>query len=74
VLQPKAKFIQPIAYGMCCCFLSKDWMRVHFNNDWLAATWLMLWATWVATIVCFALFLYSLTGNNGLQWFLYGTG
>jgi len=49
-------------------------MRKHFNNDWLAATWLIYWGTWVATIVCFALLVKSLYDYDSLLIFIYATG
>lgn len=73
-VQPRQKLIQPIAYACCCMFLSKDWMRMHLNNDWLAATWLIYWGTCFATFVCFLLFLLAIAENHYLSLYVYGTG
>lgn len=54
------QLIQPIAYAMCYACCGKRWLRQHFANDWLAGTWLMFWATIVATFGSFVILLASI--------------
>ena len=72
-LQPRRKLIQPAAFYCCYFFCSRDWMRVHLSNDWLAGCWFIFWGTLMATIVCLVLFLKSMAEDSALQAFIFGT-
>ena len=56
-----------------CLFGDADISR-HLANDWLAGCWLVLWLTVLATLGCFALFLFAAAKADSLQMFIYGTG
>jgi hypothetical protein len=33
----------PLVIRACMCFCSREWMRLHLCNDWLAGCWFIYW-------------------------------
>ena len=59
-----------------CCLkacLPEKWMALHLANDWLAGCWLLLWATLVCTVACFALLISAIQARHSLTIFIYAT-
>ena len=65
--------IQPVTYFLCRCCCSRAWLDTHLPNDWLAACWLLLWASAAATFISLILLLYEISRNDALLVFIMGT-
>lgn len=69
----RKNILMPVLKCLCAGCCSRQWLRFHFQNDWLAGTWLFLWATFLATFACLVLLVLVLERNDSLMTFILAT-
>eukprot|EP01036_Dinobryon_divergens_P032404 gene32404-41983_t len=72
--EEQMKIIKPISRVMCFFCLSRDWMKKHMPNDWLAGAWFIYWAMVFATVASFIILLYTIVFASLVNKFVMGCG
>jgi hypothetical protein len=68
------KIIKPISRVMCFFCLTRDWMKKHMPNDWLAGAWFIYWAMVFATFASFVILIYTIVYASLVNKFVMGCG